>query len=348
MNTQKKWTIITGVIIVIVSVVVAWGLYHHQQESEKKKQQREKVQINNPNVKLFQNITYNNHLPGSQLDIMMPDDVDKDTKLPVIFWMHGGGYVAGDKQYKNPLLSQIVEQGYVVVNVNYALAPNYKYPTPLIQFDDAIQFIKHNKDRFPIDLDQVVIGGDSAGAQLTSQYVAMQTNSSLRSEMGFKQRFTPSQIKGAIFFGGFYDMKTVRETEFPRIQMFMHSYTGATKWESEFKNISQMSTINQVTKDYPSTYLSVGDADPFYSQNIEFYRKLKEEGIPVSTLFYDGSHHLHHQYQFHLEKPESKENMKRVLAFLSRNTSSSGVEQNQQSPFDGSTSSDKSFSLSPY
>ena len=48
MNTQKKWTIITGVIIVIVSVVVAWGLYYHQQESEKKKQQREKVQINNP------------------------------------------------------------------------------------------------------------------------------------------------------------------------------------------------------------------------------------------------------------------------------------------------------------
>ena len=65
-------------------------------------------------------------------------------------------------------------------------------------------------------------------------------------------------------------MKTVRETEFPRIQMFMHSYTGATKWESEFKKYSQMSTINQVTKDYPSTYLSVGDADPFYSQNIEF------------------------------------------------------------------------------
>ena len=47
-----------------------------------------------------------------------------------------------------------MEQGYVVVNVNYALAPNYKYPTPLIQFDDAIQFIKHNKDRFPIDLDR--------------------------------------------------------------------------------------------------------------------------------------------------------------------------------------------------
>ena len=73
----------------IVSVVVAWG-YTTINKRVRRKQQREKVQINNPNVKLFQNITYNNHLPGSQLDIMMPDDVDKDTKLPVIFWMHGG------------------------------------------------------------------------------------------------------------------------------------------------------------------------------------------------------------------------------------------------------------------
>ena len=48
-------------------------------------------------------------------------------------------------------------------------------------------------------------------------------------------------------------------------------------------------------------------------------------------IFYDGSHHLHHQYQFHLDKPESKENIKKVLLFLSRNTSSSGVESNESS-----------------
>ena len=348
MNNQRKWTIITFIFIIMVGALIAWNLYSHYQQNKKNIQQHEKVQINNPNVKLFQNITYNKHIPNSQLDIIMPSDFNSKTRLPVIFWMHGGGYVAGDKQYKNPLLAQIAEQGYVVVNVNYALAPHYKYPIPLIQLNDAVQFIKDNKERFPIDLNQVVIGGDSAGAQLTSQYVAMQSNEALRQEMNFEQQFMPSQLKGAIFFGGFYDMKTVRATEFPRIKMFMHSYTGATHWETDFKDISQMSTINQVTKDYPSTYLSVGDADPFYSQNIEFYRKLKEEHVPVNTLFYDGSHHLHHQYQFHLDKPESKENMKRVLSFLSRNTSSSGVEQNQRSLFDGATEPDKNFSLSPY
>ena len=52
-------------------------------------------------------------------------------------------------------------------------------------------------------------------------------------------------------------MKTVKATEFPRIQLFMKSYTGMNNWETNFKNLSQMSTINQVTKQYPPTYLSV-------------------------------------------------------------------------------------------
>ena len=110
-------------------------------------------------------------------------------------------------------------------------------------------------------------------------------------------------------------MKTVRATEFPRIQLFMKSYTGTSHWETDFKNLSQMSTLNQVTHEYPPTFLSVGDADPFYSQNKEFAQGLKAENIPVDTLFYDGSHHLHHQYQFHLDKPESKENIKKCCYF---------------------------------
>ena len=56
--------------------------------------------------------------------------------------MHGGGFIAGDKQYKNQLLSKVAEQGYIIVNVNYALAPQYKYPTPLVQLNQAVKFIK--------------------------------------------------------------------------------------------------------------------------------------------------------------------------------------------------------------
>ena len=106
MTKQRKWTTITSIVVLIVAGLLAWNLYYHYQHTKKQQSAHEKVKLDNPNVKLFENITYNSHIPGSQLDIMTPEDVDKNSKLPVIFWMHGGGYVAGDKQYKNPLLAQ--------------------------------------------------------------------------------------------------------------------------------------------------------------------------------------------------------------------------------------------------
>ncbi|MBI5973977.1 alpha/beta hydrolase [Staphylococcus canis] len=317
---KKRWFVITFVIFLVVAGL-ATGYFFKSNHKEN----TQKVTIENKNVSAFTDITYMEGLPDSQLDILMPKRIRHHERFPVIFWAHGGGFIAGDKQYKNPLLSQLVERGYVVVNVNYALAPAYKYPTPLIQMDHAVSFIKENQDALPIDLNQVIIGGDSAGAQINSQFTAIQTNSDLREQMGFKQQFSPKQIKGAVFFGGFYDMKTVRATEFPRIDLFMRSYTGVKDWERNVKNITEMSTLNQITPDYPPTYLSVGDIDPFMSQNESFAQQLKAQGIPVDTFFFNGSHKLKHQYQFHLEKPESKENIRKVLSFLSRNTSTTRI-----------------------
>ncbi|MHD0398463.1 alpha/beta hydrolase [Staphylococcus simulans] len=338
-SRRKKWLTIGAIIFVLLGIAVGVGVKLYM-DYQHKQNMKSKVAINNNNVKMFTDITYGESYPNSQLDIITPAELDKDVKLPVIFWMHGGGFIAGDKQYKNPLLSRIAEQGYIVVNVNYALAPHYKYPTPLIQMDQAVKFIKKNPHELPIDFTQVVFGGDSAGAQLSSQYTAIQTDEQLRKDMDFKQRFKTKNIRAAIFFGGFYNMNTVRETEFPRIQLFMKSYTGTENWETEFRDLSEMSTVEHVTKDYPPTFLSVGDADPFFSQNREFAQVLDDQGTSSDTFFFDGSHHLKHQYQFHLDYPESKENLVAVQRFLSRNTSSTTIE-NPDEQFEP-------FQLNPY
>lgn len=337
---KKSWLVIACIILLVIAGLIAG--YFFGIKGEKTKSNHKKVALQNKNITAFTDITYMKSLSNSQLDILMPKNISANEKLPVIFWAHGGGFIAGDKQYKNPLLANLVERGYVVVNVNYALAPEYRYPTPLIQMDQAVSFIKDNQHKLPVDLNQVIFGGDSAGAQINSQYTAIQTNPELRQEMGFEQQFTPDEIKAAIFLGGFYDMHTVRQTEFPRIDLFMRSYTGAKDWESHLKTINQMSTERQITKHFPSTYLSVGDADPFETQNKSFSHALKQHNVPVDALFYDGTHHLKHQYQFHLEKPESKENIRRILSFLSRNTS----QQNLKSDIDEAPQTE--INLNPY
>ncbi|MCG3413146.1 alpha/beta hydrolase [Staphylococcus massiliensis] len=324
-SNKKKITVIIIIVVVIASLLT--GYFYFKWKEHRLHNGADKVTINNQHIKALTDIPYGSKYPKSYLDILTPEELDKDEKLPVIFWMHGGGYIAGDKQYKNNLLSKIAEKGYIVVNINYALAPDYKYPTQLRQMDKAVSFIKQNTHGLPIDYDRVIFGGDSAGAQMASQYTAMQTNKSLREEMDFEQQFDKDAIKAAIFFGGFYDMQTVRETEFPRIELFMKSYTGKEDWEHNFKDVSEMSTVKQATKDYPPTFLSVGDVDPFDSQNRAFYSALKEKDVPVEGFFFDGSHNLHHQYQFHLDKPESKENIRRVRAFLREHTDSSGFRK---------------------
>ncbi|MCO4330051.1 alpha/beta hydrolase [Staphylococcus hyicus] len=339
-NRKMRWLVIACIILLVIAGLIVG--YFLETKKSQDASHKKKVAIQNHNVTALTDITYMRSLPNSQLDILMPKNISANEKLPVIFWAHGGGFIAGDKQYKNPLLANIVERGYVVVNVNYALAPEYQYPTPLIQMDKAVDFIKANKHKLPVDMNQVIFGGDSAGAQINSQFTAIQTNDELRKAMGFKQQVTPNHIKAAIFFGGFYNMHTVRETEFPRIDLFMRSYTGAKDWENNTKTINQMSTERQITSKFPSTYLSVGDADPFRSQNDSFSHALKAQQVPVDTLFYNQSHHLKHQYQFHLEKPESRENIRRVLSFLSRNT----TQQNLKSDIDEAPQTD--INLNPY
>lgn len=76
-------------------------------------------------------------------------------------------------------------------------------------------FMKQNKFNLPIDFSQIIIGGDSAGAQIASQFVALQTNKALRDDMQESAVFSKTSIKGVILFGGLYDMHTVRDTKFP-------------------------------------------------------------------------------------------------------------------------------------
>ncbi len=269
------------------------------------------------NVKLISDVQYGKGAPNSEMDIIMPKKIKAEDKLPLIIWTHGGGYIAGDKKHKNAYLARIAERGFIIANMNYALAPAHQYPVPLIQEKQAAQFMKRNTFHLPIDFNQIIIGGDSAGAQIAAQFAALQTNELLRKEMQEEAVFASDDIKGVILFGGLYDMNTVRATKFPRIEDFMESYTGEKYWERDFKQIDQMSITQQVTGKYPPTFLTVGDADPFESQAKELLKVLQENQVPNSTSFFDGSHRLRHQYQFHMNLNESQITYDKVIKFLS-------------------------------
>ena len=94
-----------------------------------------------------------------------PDDVISDK---IIYWVHGGGWNAGNPQFFDYVGQHVSKAGYRMISGGYRLSPANKYP---IQIEDvcscynrAMEFLKDMN----IDTSRVIVAGPSAGAHLTS------------------------------------------------------------------------------------------------------------------------------------------------------------------------------------
>ena len=126
-------------------------------------------------------------------------------KTPGILWIHGGGYVYGStKQYQFYCMG-LAQRGFAVVSFNYHLAPKYKFPTPVYDTNLVMEWICRKAEIYGFDTDNVVIVGDSAGAQLASQYAVICTDPEYAKIM----EITPPEftLRAVGLNCGMYDLK---------------------------------------------------------------------------------------------------------------------------------------------
>lgn len=119
-------------------------------------------------------ISYGTYGPWSLLDVCLPQNVPGS--LPVIVSVHGGGYVYGTKEVYQHYCCDLALRGFAVINFNYRLAPKHKYPAPLQDLNSVLHWVADNADNYRLDTKNVFLVGDSAGAQITSQYAVILTN----------------------------------------------------------------------------------------------------------------------------------------------------------------------------
>jgi acetyl esterase/lipase len=257
--------------------------------------------------------------PVAHLDIYEPRGAGP---RPVVLWVHGGGFISSSAATVQDYAILLAHAGYTVASLDYSLAPGTKYPAPIRQGNAALRFLRAQARRFGGDPDRIVLGGDSAGAQIAGELAAVQTNAALARAMGItpaaSSSATRTGLRGVVLFCGLYDLRTVGGTGFPALRTYLWSYTGVRDWTS-YPAIGQLSVTAQVTADYPATFLSVGDADPFQSQGTELAGVLRADKVPVTTLLWHGQH-LNHEYQFNFTLPQARTAFQRTLAFLAQVT----------------------------
>ncbi|MDR1195534.1 MAG: alpha/beta hydrolase, partial [Endomicrobium sp.] len=158
-------------------------------------------------VQFVKNIDYHSQYPNDVLDIIYPKEENKNNK--VIIWVHGGSYIEGDKEKTEPYMVLLANEGFTAVNLNYALAPDSHYPVQLKQIEEAYKFIKEHADEYKLNLNTVYFGGDSAGAQIVSQFINLQTNPEYLNEVNentggiqLKKVIDKNNIEGVILLCG--------------------------------------------------------------------------------------------------------------------------------------------------
>jgi acetyl esterase len=99
---------------------------------------------------------------------------DGQAPLPVLVYFHGGGWVLGSLDGSDHVARELANSaGCVVVSVDYRLAPEHKFPTGLNDCDAAFQWAVANAASFGGDPTKVAVGGDSAGANLSTAVCLM-------------------------------------------------------------------------------------------------------------------------------------------------------------------------------
>lgn len=270
-------------------------------------------------VSFTSDLTYTSKHQKNTYDLYLPKNIDKP--LPVLIWAHGGGFVGGDKSGMKEFATRIAADAHVaVVALNYELAPNAHYPNQVKQIDELVKQLQKNNNT-ALDLNALFFGGDSAGSQIALQYATVQTNPNYAKDLTMTPT-VPNAIKGVISYCGPVDLKqTAQQKSSSRAMRFFvktvaWSLLGEKNWQTNPK-LEQASLVSHVTKDFPPTYITDGNAYSFQEQGMALENRLKALSVPITGLFYpNDKKEITHEYQFNNNTPEAKTCYDQTLSFV--------------------------------
>ena len=189
-------------------------------------------------------------------------------KMPVAFWVHGGGWVNGSPKDLVWRTSQLAPRGIVNARVQYRLIKQGgAFPGTFHDLLDAMQWLRDHADEYNIDLSRLVIAGGSAGGQLSS----------------ILAQKTPECI-GYIGMCGLYNTVDIGNGRFGRSKKFMLDDPQVVK---------SASAIHNIRKNPPAALLIHGKADATidYMQAVYFAEELRKHGGKAETLILEGTGH---------------------------------------------------------
>lgn len=199
----------------------------------------------------------------------------REGKYPVVIYIHGGGFVAGDKRHRRGISRWLAASGAYVFTLNYGLGPEYSYPQAVRHLVSGVNYIASRAEELRLDLGHVVAAGDSAGGYYAALLVAAACNPKVRE----KADIPPIELgfSGALINCGLFDIRAAIERRLPLDlgNRIYRSFVG------EYGD-KVVSPVDYVNDKFPPFFVIYSQKDIFCRGQAErLISRLNECGVPV-------------------------------------------------------------------
>lgn len=236
-------------------------------------------------VGIFADMPYGTESRKQRVDVYIPYG---EPPYPVLVYIHGGSFHFVDKKTYRRLCSVFASNGFVVVSVDYRLAPAHIYPAQFSDVGRAVRWAFENASRFGGDPARMFLGGDSAGACLVSAYAAANGKRELMDALSIDDGIPSASVRGILLFYGLYDFDTVLDTGFSQIETMAHDFMG-TDPNVYRQRASVASSIRHIDAGFPPALLVSGDEDLLHSETVAFEEELTRVGVEHETVYIEKS-----------------------------------------------------------
>jgi acetyl esterase/lipase len=224
------------------------------------------------------------HIP---FRLYRPKGVPASAPLPALIFFHGGGWVIGDLETHDVLCRQLTAAaGISVVNVDYRLAPEHRYPAAVEDAWAAVRWVEKHAAELAIDSTRLAVGGDSAGGNLAA-VVALLARDHGGPSLALQVLTYPvtdvaaESASYAEFADGFL---LTRDSMRWFIEHYVPERKDRLDWRASPLRAQSLAGVA------PALVVTAG-FDPLRDEGEAYGRRLREAGVRVDMVCYGGMIH---------------------------------------------------------
>lgn len=235
---------------------------------------------------------------GPKLDLFRIRDVTFHAAQPLIIWLHGGGWMSGDKSRGVERIFPLVRAGFVGASVQYRLSQEAIFPAQIHDAKCAVRFLRHHARQYNIDPQRIGVWGASAGGHLASLLAVTGETRALDGARGWPE--TSSAVQAACSWYGPSDLNWMDQFP-PGVTPALPSMTidsaegrlvgGPVSERQEL--VAMANPVRYVHPAVPPILLMHGDRDNYVplASSERLHSALIAKSVPAYLHVIPGGHH---------------------------------------------------------